>query len=164
MEVYGPSPTAVLGSRRKKLRLDTEVGAVVSRWNWKPVFGIDAPGSEHINIKELKACRFLVKRAARGKRSRGRRMLLLLDSSVCVGAIGRGRSSSRQINFQLRKLLPYCDAGRIYPLPLWIPTKSNPTDPLSRGEGAAGLYRWLRQTRAYVRQAQSPLHVMHRLS
>ena len=51
--------------------------------------------------------RKLVQRCAASSSRHRRRQLLLSDSQVCVGALGKGRSSSRKINRELRLMLPF---------------------------------------------------------
>ena len=48
----------------RRLALDTEVGAQLIRFKWRPVFGVKARPGRHINCDEGKAYRFLMKRDA----------------------------------------------------------------------------------------------------
>ena len=68
----------------------------------------------------------------RGRRWCGRRLLLLSDSSTCVGAINKGRSSSYRILRPLRSISALLLGAGIALRVLWIPTELNPADAASR--------------------------------
>ena len=63
----------------------------------------------------------------------GLRQLVALDSAVCVGALGKGRSSSFKLNGIMMGLLPYLVVANLSVAAFWIGTKSNPADHPSRG-------------------------------
>ena len=95
----------------------------------------------HINILEARAVRMLVEQLAADGVTHAR-IVCLCDSRVVVGAFSKGRSSSRQLNFELRKTAACC---LLYGLTLdlvWVPTWGNPADAPSRG---ARLSAWRRQ-------------------
>ena len=54
------------------------------------------------------------------------------DSRVCLGAIAKGRSSSRQLNTVLRMMLGSMIAGNKYFVQFYIPSKQNPSDDPTR--------------------------------
>ena len=58
---------------------------------------------KHINLLELESLISLLKRVTR-EGVQARRLLVLVDSRVVFGAVSKVRSSSRKINFLLRKL------------------------------------------------------------
>ena len=60
---------------------------------------------------------------------------MVLDSKVAANAIAKGRSSSRRLNRQLRRLLAVVLASDQYPLVLWTISKWNFADKPSRGGG-----------------------------
>ena len=70
-------------------------------------------GQQHINVLEAKAILFLIRWLVRRGASDAR-VLVLSDSRVCVGAFGKGRSSSRQLNFVLRQVAGLAIAARVY--------------------------------------------------
>ena len=60
------------------------------------------------------------------------RLMVLVDSRVVLGAVSKGRSSSRKSNFTLRKLVFLCLACDIALELVWVPTWANPADAPSR--------------------------------
>lgn len=92
----------------------------------------------HINVLELRAVLALARRlVARG--ARDARIIILIDSRVGVGALGKGRSSSRRLNRVLRQLAAIgLRSGLTFDV-IWIPTWANPSDAPSRG---TSLYVW----------------------
>lgn len=132
----------------QKLRLETEVGAELLKFDWAPVFSLHVQDERHINLDECKALRFGVIRDAECKNRRRRRKIYLVDSGVAVGAFAKGRSSSKKINREIRRLLPYLLGGRLYMQLIWIPSHANPSDPLSRH---VSLRIWVSKMRAQVK-------------
>ena len=62
----------------------------------------------------------------------GARRIVLTDSSVALGAWGKGRSSSAQLNRVLRAAMGWSVLGFLKLIPLWVPTFVNPADYPSR--------------------------------
>ena len=125
---------------------DHIVGDKICKWDWKHVFSLGTSSSTHINLLELRALLLYIKRRARaGPSTHGERILVLCDSRVCVGAIGKGRSSSPALNAGLRRLLAYSVASHLYVCVIWLPTGANPGDAPSRNVPVAV---WLRGARA----------------
>ena len=60
------------------------------------------------------------------------RQLLLLDSRVAIGAVGKGRSASLILNPVLREMLPEILAKDVYFGFLFGPSRLNPADGPSR--------------------------------
>lgn len=87
-------------------------------------------GSEHINVRELRAALRHAFQEARGRR--GLRVLSVLDSRVSIGALGKGRSASAQLNAELPAALPEILAQDLYPGFLLRPTRLNLADAPSR--------------------------------
>ena len=73
---------------------------------WTTLFSYLFFGGKHINFLELESPSF-VRRVARGG-IRARRLLVLVDSRGVLGAVSKGRPSSRKINFLLRKQKFWC--------------------------------------------------------
>ena len=69
----------------------------------------------------------------RSKKRFGHRLVVLLDSKVVIGAVTKGRSSSRPLNALLRQLAALCFAGGLVLHCVFIPTSHNPSDWPSRG-------------------------------
>ena len=57
---------------------------------------------------------------------------VLVDSQVCVGAWGKGRSSSYKLNGIMRALLPYLIGLGLCIAMVWVSTGANPADYPSR--------------------------------
>ena len=67
----------------------------------------------------------------------GRRIIFFLDSQSLLGAVVKGRSSSRRLNHLCRKMAAFFLTSQIKPSFLWIPSQFNPADGPSRAGGAA---------------------------
>ena len=88
--------------------------------------------SEHINDLELRSVCTAVRWVLTSPDSIERRVLLLSDSQVAVGALTKGRTSAHLL---LRRLRPTCAlllASGIRLSVRWIPSKLNPADGPSR--------------------------------
>ncbi len=76
----------------------------------------------------------------------------LLDSSVAIGALAKGRSASRAINAELVRALPSTLGYDHYAAFDFCPTRLNPSDDPTRGRAlrraAAGRPEWLRAAAA----------------
>lgn len=100
---------------------------------WHEEVRYRVPSRQHINIKEARAYRTFVRRAARDAARHHSRRLSLLDSSVTRGAAAKGRSSSRRLNAVLRPVVPEQLAANIQTGTLPVPTEFNPADDPTRG-------------------------------
>ena len=87
---------------------------------------------EHINILELEMVKQEIKARANSGRSHSR-IVNLCDSRVVLGAFGKGRSSSRNLNHKLRSCVPWLLVADLHVVNLWVPTDKNPADYPSRG-------------------------------
>ena len=56
-----------------------------------------------------------------------------MDSGVCTGALGRGRSSSRKLNGLLRSTLPFVGPTELVVGPVWTRSEDNAADDPARG-------------------------------
>ena len=73
-----------------------------------------------------------------------RRVVVMVDSKVIVGAVTKGRSCSIPINSILQRLAALCFAGGLVLHVVFVPTSHNPSDWPSRGgpETWPGALRW----------------------
>ena len=78
----------------------------------------------------------LLRRLARGG-FRECRVLVLCDSRVAMGAIGKGRSSARRLNKELRRIAALVLGYGFVLDVVWIPTWANASDAPSRGRSLA---------------------------
>ena len=90
----GAPPTTMMDSRGFAAPL-------ACRLSWKVLFGYRFRHPKHINLLELAALLTLARHLmAHGVRDT--RVLVLVDSRVLLGAIVKGRSSSRRVNHILK--------------------------------------------------------------
>ena len=109
------------------------------------VQSVKAP--RHINIGELRAA--LRAEAKVGRMHPGCRYLQLLDSQVALGALVKGRASSKALNFELTRSLPDHLGSRIRPFFSYATSGSNPSDDPTRHRAIRSpsmpLPAWLRE-------------------
>ena len=109
-----------------------ELGELVRSLPWELPNTYMFQRVEHITIQQPQALTTEVVRLGRaGEHSI--RFVAVLDSRVAVGAIAKGRSSSRHLNAALQKLCVASLAFDISVTLLWVDTHSNPADAPSRG-------------------------------
>ena len=85
---------------------------------------------QHINISELSAA--LEAERLHGQRCPNCRFLLGSDSQVVLGALVKGRSSSKRLNEELKRSLPYLLGSGTYTYPQYIHTADNVADDPTR--------------------------------
>ena len=68
-----------------------------------------------------------------------RRVLCLVDSRVVLGSVCKGRSSSRRVNFHLRRLGGLLLANNLSLDLCWVPSWANPSDAPSRSYSVSTL-------------------------
>ena len=94
---------------------------------WVESFSYRLRYPQHINLLELEA---LISHI-RGLVDRGfgnRRVLCLVDSRVVLGSVCKWRSSSRRVNFRLRRLGGLLLANNLSLDFCWVPSWANPSD------------------------------------
>ena len=85
------------------LKPSTELNDLITSLHWHSPRSHVFAHVSHINIQDILA--YVAEVERRGKQGeRDKRLILVLDSRVAVGAIARGRSSSRTINRALTQL------------------------------------------------------------
>ena len=77
----------------------------------------------------------------RSTKRHAKRVVLMIDSKVAVGAISKGRSGSVSLNFFVRRVHCLCMAGGLRLHLLFVPTEHNPGDYPSRGVRLPGRRR-----------------------
>jgi hypothetical protein len=100
--------------------------------SWSTIMSHQWGRQEHINVLELRAVSSAVRWVLSHPQSLCRRLLLLSDSQVAVGALSKGRSSSFQILRRLRFITAHVLAGGLQLYSRWIDSASNPADGPSR--------------------------------
>ena len=108
--------------------------ALATPADWSVLFGHRFRAPDHINVLELTALTSLVRHLA--NRGAGKqRILCCVESRVVLGAVSRGRSSSRRLHSNVSVFLSI-DL-------LWVPSWGNPADAPSRGSSLASWQRSL---------------------
>ena len=104
--------------------------------DYKLMFAKRDASAKHINISELRG--FLRAESIMGKKNPGHRTLYGLDSQVCLGAIIKGRSSSRGLNRELCQALASLLFFDSYSEAMYFDTKKNRADAPTRGREIPG--------------------------
>ena len=102
-------------------------------WHWRRVFG--APwkdATEHINALELRALMAAVQWRLRVPANVHSKGLHISDSYVVLGAVSRGRSSSRRLRNLVAKLNSLMLAASFTGIWAYVRTDRNPADEPSR--------------------------------
>ena len=123
--------------------------ALVTPADWSVLFSYRFRHQDHIDVLELTALTSLIKHLG-NRGARRQRILCCVDSRVVLGAVSKGRSSSRRLNFCLRKLAFECLGASLSVDLLWLPSWGNPADAPSRG---TSLVAWRRTLPIWPEQA-----------
>jgi len=99
---------------------------------WRVIVAAPWREEEHINSLELRAASTALRWALSSPASVGRRVLLLSDSQVAVGALSKGRTSSPPLLRRLRAVAALVLASGVQLRVRWIPSAANPADEPSR--------------------------------
>lgn len=123
----GPSGVAALaaGSADDLRRFTSEA-------SWRTIVSSQWRHEEHINVLELRAVLTAVRWTLSLPQSVNKRLLVLCDSQVALGAVSKGRSSSQPLLRRLRALAALVMASGLCVTVRWIPTDLNPADEPSR--------------------------------
>ena len=97
-------------------------------------FSLRVESPNHINVEEGLALIRYLKWILRSAKRFNHQVVLLVDSKVVLGAIAKGRSSSRPLNAIIRRAAALCFAGKLSLHCVFISTKHNPADWPSRGD------------------------------
>ena len=100
---------------------------------FKEVLAYPFTKSEHINLLEMRAHKTWAVRASKSVSCWRSRHVRLMDSGVCTGALGRGRSSSRKLNGLLCSTLPFVGPTELVVGPVWTRSEDNAADDPTRG-------------------------------
>ena len=124
-------------SRSAELRSERLwLNELISALTWTTTVSTPSRKSEHINIKETR--RVLHAAIAVGRKHASRKIILLPDSRVAIGAIAKGRSASQPLNSLLRRCAGDLIGCDIYVGCLFAPTRLQPADDASRLRAAPG--------------------------
>jgi len=122
---YWPDEREVTGA-------DQVVMDLLDGLDFKQTFAHDYSRAAHINYQEEAAVATLARRDARSCARHGRRVVVVQDSRVSVGAGRKGRSRARRLNAKMKSALPFVLGGGLHYGRLWTPTDKNPADAPTR--------------------------------
>ena len=103
-----------------------------ARWKCAVAHAYPFFGNEHINVLELRALLMAFEWRSRRAVSNDLRALHLCDSQVALAVAIKGRSSSRRLNFLLRRYASLQLAAGLWPMLAWVESHLNPADEPSR--------------------------------
>ena len=98
---------------------------------WRTRDGYAFRVKAHITLQEARALRRPLLELAAAS-SVPRRVVIFIDSAVCVGAFSKGRSSSFRLNGILRSVAGHLLAANLEASLVWVSTGANPADFPSR--------------------------------
>ena len=135
---WSAAPLGDEDGNRQVLDYHQTTADIVAKAEWRTVVAYNFKFEEsRIVILEAQALltglRWLVSNPAHF----GRRIIFFLDSQSLLGAVVKGRSSSRRLNRLCRKMAAFFLVTQIKPAYIWIPSEFNPADEPSRVGGAA---------------------------
>jgi hypothetical protein len=112
--------------------LDQVDSETISTQRWITIVSAPWRNPEHINVLEIRAVSTAIRWVLSHPHSICCRLHLLCDSSVTVGSISKGRSSSPILLRRLRTLSALLMASGLKLKLSWIPSELNPADGPSR--------------------------------
>ena len=110
----------------------SELEELMNEHTWNTTHKCKSAHRQHINLLEMKMVKAELCDLVHQSNLPARHVLLV-DSRVCAGAWGKGRSSSRQLNRILRQMVGWTLVGRKSLHLIWVGTHMNPADHPSRG-------------------------------
>jgi hypothetical protein len=113
------------------------LGTLVQTARWATLVSAPWRTEQHINAKELDAVLLALEWAHTRPAASGRRLPILIDSSVGYYALRKGRSSSNNILSCLRRCSALSLAMGCSIFPVWVPSALNPADAPSRSTTAS---------------------------
>ena len=116
-------------------KAQTRHGINAQAWQWRTVLKGKWAHHAHINVLELKALLASLRWRLRQPVRHGCRCFHLVDSLVTMAAATKGRSSSRRLQPNLKKLAALLAAGRCRITLGYVKTHRNPADRPSRESG-----------------------------
>ena len=126
------------GASRQVLDYHPAVATIVENAEWRTVVSYTFKFEESsIVLLEAQALLTGLRWLVSNPNFFGRRIIFFIDSQSLLGAVVKGRSSSRRLNRLCRKMAAYFLVSQIKPSYIWIPSECNPADEPSRVGGAA---------------------------
>jgi hypothetical protein len=113
--------------------LPADMVEVYEGCRWDVVDKVEYRESQHVNLRELTGSkRVLIFHADRSVEPE--RLANGVDSKVALGALAKGRSSSKRLNKTLQQCLAWSLVAQKYLAQFWLPTDKNYGDYPSRGK------------------------------
>ncbi len=112
---------------------DVDLDDLLASLPWRSPKSYLHKGAHHINVQEMRAIYEELLFRTYGQNESKSRWVCAVDSRVAVGALAKGRSSSKALNSWLRKIAVVSLTSGNQIRPLWVGTKANPADDPSRG-------------------------------
>ena len=126
------SAARTAGSVAAKTEADLDLDHSVLDRRWSTLVASPWREEEHINSLEIRSISTAVRRVLSNPLSINRRLLILSDSQVAVGALTKGRSSSHDLLRRIRPISALLLGSGLRLYLRWIPSASNPADAPSR--------------------------------
>jgi hypothetical protein len=107
----------------------------ISQLRWVTAFSHRWSIPQHINVLELHSVLAAIRWALRTPsftHAAGTRIIVLVDNSVSVSVLLKGRARSRALQSVMRVLMAHMLVANFSILPIWIPSQANPADRPSR--------------------------------
>eukprot|EP00438_Fugacium_kawagutii_P030064 Skav225587 [mRNA] locus=scaffold901:108728:113061:+ [translate_table: standard] len=129
------------------------------KWEWRHGRAFKWRFQQHINLLELKALLHSVQWRSRRSGYHSFRTMILCDSQAAIAVVAKGRSSSKQVNFLLRRLCALCLSLNVFLLVCYVDTAANPADHLVVKPGTLDKYhQQFNKFHDWATANQLPLH------
>ena len=123
-------------SEGRRPRMSRVTKEVIVRAQWETVISCGFWFQEdRIVLLEAHAVLMALRWLAVNPENFGKRIIFLVDSMALLGALAKGRSSTRRLNRLCRRVAALLLATRIRPVWVWVESALNPADAPSRAVG-----------------------------
>ena len=119
---------------------DISCAALEPSVKWAVAYQQALATEEHNNVTEMRSCVAALRRLVRNRSCRRRRVLVATDSLVALGTSCKGRSSSRPLLFQVRRIAALALFADLKPIWAYVPSEWNMADGATRGGSRAGVH------------------------
>ena len=106
---------------------------------WRVAVCAKAPDAEHNNVTETRAYAVALRRLTRNRQFRGQRVLIATDSFVCMGVMGKGRSSSAPLLYQAQRAAAHALFSDLRICRRYVPSEWSLADWASRKKARVGV-------------------------
>ena len=120
---------------QNKPRMSPVVRRIITNNIWATISSYAFTWEDRIEILEGWALLSGLKWVAADPRNHGQRISFLIDSMTLLGAVAKGRSSTRRLNRICKRVAAILLATGIRPVWVWVESEFNPADAPSRAVG-----------------------------